>query len=276
MKIPAPAYIPRIAKLSILAQRLFAQFLLALLLFVLPSVSARTAAAEMTEKEEGFTSIFDGKTLAGWKGDPEVWTLKDGILTGHVPPGKKPTQYLTWTNASEVRDFELRFLFKLKQGTNNAGILYRGEELPNGLIRAYEYSQLTGFRNSRTANIHETGGDAKDDKQTHGRSRLANWGEVVLIESTGNKNIDGKTPGGSDETIAKMMQKHDMGEWQEGAIIAIGNKLIHKINGATVAEVTDGQRQRRRDTGSLTLRVVGNMGDTRISYKSISIKQIRR
>ena len=42
------------------------------------------AADAAKEKEEGFKTIFDGKSLTGWKiGEhPESWTLKDGELIG--------------------------------------------------------------------------------------------------------------------------------------------------------------------------------------------------
>jgi len=29
-----------------------------------------------------FVKLFDGKTLNGWKGDPNVWQVKDGVLNG--------------------------------------------------------------------------------------------------------------------------------------------------------------------------------------------------
>lgn len=49
------------------------------------SVSAVGFAADAAkEKEEGFVTIFDGKSLNGWKiGEhPESWTLKNGELIG--------------------------------------------------------------------------------------------------------------------------------------------------------------------------------------------------
>ena len=34
--------------------------------------------------EAGFVSLFDGKTLAGWDGDPKFWAVKDGAVTGQT------------------------------------------------------------------------------------------------------------------------------------------------------------------------------------------------
>ncbi|MDH4282580.1 MAG: DUF1080 domain-containing protein, partial [Myxococcales bacterium] len=34
--------------------------------------------------EPGFQPIFDGKTLAGWEGDPTYWRVEDGALVGEI------------------------------------------------------------------------------------------------------------------------------------------------------------------------------------------------
>ncbi len=33
---------------------------------------------------DGFRSLFDGKTLAGWDGDPRLWSVQDGCITGQT------------------------------------------------------------------------------------------------------------------------------------------------------------------------------------------------
>lgn len=36
--------------------------------------------------DAGYVSIFDGKTLAGWQGDPKYWCVENGALVGEVTP----------------------------------------------------------------------------------------------------------------------------------------------------------------------------------------------
>ncbi|HPP53433.1 MAG TPA: hypothetical protein PK777_10810, partial [Thermoguttaceae bacterium] len=43
---------------------------------------ADDAVADKDEK--GFVSIFDGKTLNGWDGNPELWRVEDGTITGQT------------------------------------------------------------------------------------------------------------------------------------------------------------------------------------------------
>src|SRR5690242_20292576 len=33
--------------------------------------------------KDGFITIFDGKTLDGWEGLEDYWTVKDGVISGH-------------------------------------------------------------------------------------------------------------------------------------------------------------------------------------------------
>ena len=54
----------------------------------LPSfVSALLAAAGLAtsafaQVETGFTSLFNGKDLTGWEGNPKLWSVKEGAITG--------------------------------------------------------------------------------------------------------------------------------------------------------------------------------------------------
>ena len=49
----------------------------AVCLIVLLAVALPAAAAE-----DGFASLFDGKTLDGWDGAPALWSVEDGVIVG--------------------------------------------------------------------------------------------------------------------------------------------------------------------------------------------------
>ena len=34
--------------------------------------------------ERGFKSLFNGKDLTGWDGNPKLWSVKDGAITGQT------------------------------------------------------------------------------------------------------------------------------------------------------------------------------------------------
>lgn len=73
---------------------------------------------------EGFTSLFDGKTLNGWAGHPQLWSVKDGAIYIH-PSCEHPTgtTYMYWTGG-EATDFVLKYELKGNQNVNG-GMQFR-------------------------------------------------------------------------------------------------------------------------------------------------------
>jgi hypothetical protein len=85
--------------------------ILAALLLALPLASGAFAAGET-----GFTPLFDGKTLNGWKlvgGHGPGYVVKDGII---VCPAEGGGNLFT---EKEYANFAFRFEFKLTAGANN-------------------------------------------------------------------------------------------------------------------------------------------------------------
>ena len=38
------------------------------------------------ERSDGFVSLFDGKTLDGWRYEPKFWSVTDGVIVGDTHP----------------------------------------------------------------------------------------------------------------------------------------------------------------------------------------------
>lgn len=76
------------------------------------------------QEHDGWTSLFDGKTLNGWSGDSN-WKVEEGAIviesTCEKPTG---TVYLVW-KGGEAADFELKLEMK-GTGNINGGVQYRG------------------------------------------------------------------------------------------------------------------------------------------------------
>src|SRR3954469_13096016 len=81
------------------------------------------------DEHEGWTSLFDGKSLNGWSGDSN-WKVEDGAITIESTC-EKPTGtiYLVW-QGGEASDFELKLRMK-GTGQINGGVQYRGWIAPN-------------------------------------------------------------------------------------------------------------------------------------------------
>ena len=75
--------------------------------------------------DDGFRSIFNGKNLDGWKADPEIWKVENGVIVGNPTDGSSK---LTWT-AGELDDFSLRFKLKISDGVDLFRFAVNGNEV---------------------------------------------------------------------------------------------------------------------------------------------------
>jgi len=84
-------------------------------------------------------ALFDGKTLAGWEGDPKVWTVVDGAIAGGSLDRHQPRNDFLVT-AESFGDFELTFEVRLRgTGFVNSGLQFRSERIPNNHeMRGYQ------------------------------------------------------------------------------------------------------------------------------------------
>lgn len=80
---------------------------------LLAAVLLLTNVACSHEAEEGFSRLFDGKSLAGWRGQVEDYEAADGILVC-----KKGAHGNLYTDR-EYSDFILRLEYRLEPGGNN-------------------------------------------------------------------------------------------------------------------------------------------------------------
>ena len=54
---------------------------------------------------EGYVSLFDGKTLKGWDGNPKFWRVEDGAIVGEsTPTNPSGNTYLVYRGV-EAKDF---------------------------------------------------------------------------------------------------------------------------------------------------------------------------
>lgn len=76
---------------------------------------------------DDWVSLFDGKTLNGWDGDPTLWSVEDGAITGRTTADTKlkANSFLVY-RPEEFDNFELQLEYKIVNG--NSGIQYRSFE----------------------------------------------------------------------------------------------------------------------------------------------------
>jgi hypothetical protein len=185
--------------------------------------------------EDGFRSLFNGKDLSGWDGNPELWSVEDGVIVGKTigPEQLAYNQFLIWRDGT-VQNFELRAM--VKQSGNNSGIQYRSRELPE----VGKWS-VGGYQ----CDIHPA---APNNSMVYGEKAggiLVQNGQNIVIDPDGKAWLVSK----SDPIEA------DVAQWHEYTIIAQGNHIVHKIDGKTTIELRDFDEKARDREGLLAFQI---------------------
>ncbi|MDF1861073.1 MAG: DUF1080 domain-containing protein [Verrucomicrobiales bacterium] len=169
--------------------------------------------------EEGFQPLFNGKDLTGWDGNPELWSVEDGVISGKTtgPEQLDYNQFLIWRGGT-VKNFELKAMIKTEG--NNSGIQYRSKEMPE--IGKWS---IGGYQ----CDVHPTPVNNAMLYHERGRGIVAKNGQSITVDPQGNKWIVAER-----DPVAV-----DVSKWHEYSIIAKGNHVVHKVDGKITMELTD-------------------------------------
>ena len=235
-----------------------------LLLLALAWIRPGTAA----ELEPGFVSLFNGKDLSGWNGNPNLWSVQDGAITGvtgETPETKlKHNSFLVYTNDT-VDDFELRLSYRIERG--NSGIQYRSRIVEQGEFGPIASGYQADFEAGTTYS-----GILYEER---GRGILAQRGQVTRIAanpgSPDEHRVEVLGTVGESKDIQAVIKSED---WNDYIIVANGNQLTHIINGRVTVSVLDEHLAKRRKSGVLALQI--HVGPPMVvQFKDIRIRPIR-
>jgi hypothetical protein len=214
--------------------------------------------------DRAFRPLFNGKDLTGWDGNPKLWSVRDGAITGETTaenPAKGNT-FLIWTNGTPG-DFELRCSFKLMpgdaQGFANSGIQYRSKVLDpaNWVVGGYQADMEAGP--NYTGILYEE----------RFRGIMALRGEKVVWGSDCKKQVVGSV--GSAAEIEAGLKK---GDWNDYVIIARGNHLQQFINDKQTVDVTDECEASRATRGVIALQLHAG-APMKAQFKNIRLREFK-
>jgi hypothetical protein len=87
-------------------------------------------------------TLFNGRDLTGWVGDPALWKVADGAIVG-TSPGLGHNSFLV--SDLSAADFTLRLEVKLTPNSENSGIQFRSTPLPDGEVKGYQADAGAGW-----------------------------------------------------------------------------------------------------------------------------------
>jgi hypothetical protein len=228
--------------------------------------------------DAGFKSIFDGQTLAGWDGNKDVWSVRDGALTGQTTAEKtvKANTFLVY-NGAQPANFELRLSFRLtaqnEKNQANSGVQYRSKLMDPATFVVGGYQ----------ADIDSTGKYAGMLYEERGRGILMGPGEKVRIGATIMVD-DAKKAGAKKKQTAveklpratppaEILAAYKLGEWNDFVVIAEGNHLRHYLNGKLTADVIDTDSTLGAAAGVIAFQLHTGPPMT-VQFKNVSLKTL--
>jgi len=223
------------------------RYLLTALIFcVAPAMLCAADAAPSAAGEEGFTPIFDGKSLDGWEGidgDTSSYYVKDGVLVC------KNTGKIHIFTKKEFGNFILRLQIKMDPGSNNGvGIRTRVHRAPH--LEGMEIQVL-------------------DDDY------YADGDPIVLKDYQHHGSIYGVVP-------AKTGHLKPAGQWNDEEIVCDGRHVKVTLNGAVIVDADldkvqpiDHQEHPglRYEKGRISLHAHGNYG-AEVSFRNLRVKEL--
>jgi hypothetical protein len=207
---------------------------------------AAFTACVTAQPEPGFTSLFDGRTLNGWKMVNQHgagYGVKDGVIyCARGGGGNLMTE-------KEFDDFILRFEFKLEDGSNN-GIGIRAPLEGNAAYLGMEIQILE-----------------------EGAAERGKWGKLRPEQYHGSVY---------DVIAAKKGALKPPGEWNREEITAQGRHIKVVVNGKTILDanlndVTDPEKIRKHPGLFRERGHIGFLGhNDYLEFRNIRIKELPR
>lgn len=201
--------------------------------------------APVVKPREGKSEViklFDGKSLDGWVGYSDLWSVKDGVI---VAKNTTPLKYSTYLlTERKFTDFRLTLSAKLVESEMHSGVAFWGEVYPkaDGKVE-----------------------DAKGDRTEHTYK-----GHLVMFPSGyGMYDLFGRNGLPVDGRPARKVGKqHD---WNDIEILAQGNRVRVAINGAAVVDWRDPEPGRIKE-GPIGLQLHSNKVPQEVQFKGLVLE----
>lgn len=195
--------------------------------FLILTLTTISSIALANDAPEGFTSLFNGKDLSGWKipdGDGGHWKVLDGVIDYDAQSEAKEDKHL-WTE-KEYGDFELTLDWRIKQTTGFYNVPY---VLPDGsYVKDENGKKITHPMPNADSGIYLRG---------ESKYQLNIWcwpigsGEVYGIRNNESYPLEVRTG-----VTPKLKADKPIGEWNTFHITMKGDRLTVVLNGHTVIE----------------------------------------
>jgi hypothetical protein len=214
------------------------------LLVCIAIVAAEAQPAKLADEQvpEGFTSIFNGENLNGWKatGKMDKWAAEPGLI---VCKGGGGGWLLT---EKEYSNFEFRAQYRWTDIGGNSGVALRAPEKGDPAYAGMEIQLI----------------DDENWEKAH-KFKLMDWQNTGAIYNV---------------QAPKLQNNKPIGEWNSIKIVADGRKVNVVLNGKELVNANLDDYKDKNDKHPGLLREKGHVGfqshDGRVEFRYVFIKEL--
>jgi hypothetical protein len=227
-------------------------------------------------------SLFNGRDLTGWKGLPQIWSVKDGAITGKLTNSNNPGKntFLVW-QGGEVANFELICKYKLTadnpEGRANSGVQFRASLTNSALFELQGYQAEMDPGTQAREQFPEGGGlNGCLMSEFSPSGVLARAGQKVVIHfappppkgAQGLIDVIGTI---APDSVYKKLYRAD--DWNDYRLVAVGNHIQIFVNGQQTVDAVD--EMNRASSGLIGLQIhCYNKGPKMVQFKDIKLRVI--
>jgi hypothetical protein len=207
------------------------KFILLLFVLALPAIAA---------DKDGYDSLFNGKNLGGWDGDPALWSVANGVIVGSSDNHPFTVNTFLVYKGRTFADFILKGDIKLRN--HNSGIQFRSRLLPGPgwIVAGYQADASDVGDHSAWGNLYEE----------RGRER-----RLMKVQ---------------DEGWQKAKAVLNRGDWNTYEILAQGPHIRLTLNGVVTIDTEDTNAAR----GVIALQMHAGQA-MRVEFRNLRIKELR-
>jgi hypothetical protein len=192
------------------------------------------SASSTRAGDESSNEFFNGKSLDGWEGLTQLWSVKDGAIVGTAPPeGLKFNSFLC--SKKTYKDFELHFKIRLKDGKGNSGVQIR--------------SKIFDMEHYAVAGPQCDIGDIY-------------WGSLY------GEQFGGMMQAAPKEVVSQVLKKDDFNDYY---IRCVGKHVTIKLNGATTV---DSEFAKLPEDGIIAWQMHERYPAMEVTFKDIQFKDL--
>jgi hypothetical protein len=190
---------------------------------------------------QGYVSLFDGKSLKGWDGNPKFWRVEGGAIVGESTPANPSGNSYIVYRGLEAKDFTLKFEIKI-EGDGGSGIQYRSKtglpwlaSIPAKVTANVGPVNLEWMMTGPQADFWPSQVYTGQFYSENTPMRILAWrGQVVEGFGATSKRLMGTIA--DRQALGALVHMND---WNQYTVIARGGTFLHILNGQLMAVMID-------------------------------------